>query len=139
MHYESNERPIRKPEVGWLVVERSDAPGIEKSRGFAALNHSHPLHLRSLSMSLWSTLIFVGGILHFCLLSAGAMVPGKLDFRGELSKVKPMLRELVWTYYVFIALCIVGFAVLSVAMPVTLASGSPLSRAVCGFIAAFWT
>jgi hypothetical protein len=89
-------------------------------------------------MNTWERLIVLGGILHFALLSAGAMVPFKLDFRGELKKVNSMLRELVWVYYVFIAFSIVGFGVLSVTMASALASGSTLARAVCGFISLFW-
>ena len=89
-------------------------------------------------MHTWERCIFVGGLLHFGLLLAGALVPGKLDFRGELKKVHPLLRELVWVYYIFIALCIIGFGTLSVTLPSALASGTSLARAVCGFIALFW-
>ena len=90
-------------------------------------------------MNIWERLILVGGILHFTLLAAGALVPFKLDFRGELKKVNSMLRELVWVYYVFIAFSIIGFGVLSVMLPEILANGSTLARAVCGFIALFWS
>ncbi len=89
-------------------------------------------------MNIWERLIVIGGILHFALLSAGALVPFKLDFRGELQKVNSMLRELVWVYYAFIAFSIVGFGVLSVTLSTTLANGSILARAVCGFISLFW-
>ena len=89
-------------------------------------------------MITWERLILVGGILHFGMLTAGAMVPFKLDFRGELKKVNALLRELVWVYYAFIAFSIIGFGVLSVTMADTLTDGSILARAVCGFISLFW-
>ena len=89
-------------------------------------------------MNVWEGLILVGGILHFGLLTAGSLVPFKLDFRGELKKVNSMLRELVWVYYAFIAFCIIGFGVVSVTMASTLVDGSILARAVCAFISLFW-
>ena len=89
-------------------------------------------------MSNWERLIIIGGVLHLALLSAGALVPFKLDFRGELKKVNAMLRELVWVYYAFIAMTIVGFGVISISLASTLTSGSLLAKAVCGFISLFW-
>ena len=89
-------------------------------------------------MRIWEILVLAGGVLHFTLLAAGALVPFKLNFRAELKKVNPMLRELVWVYYIFIAITIIGFGVLSVTLPGILTSGAPLARAVCAFIAVFW-
>ena len=90
-------------------------------------------------MSTFSFLVFIGGWLHFCLLPAGMLVPFELNFRRELAKVDPLLRQLVWVYYVFIALSIIGFGVVSISFSGALTDATPLARAVCGFIALFWT
>jgi hypothetical protein len=39
---------------------------------------------------------------------------------------------------VFIVLTIVGFGVLTLALPAELARRTPVARAICGFIALFW-
>ena len=83
-------------------------------------------------------LLRVGGVLHFTLLIASAMVPRVLNWREELGKVSPFLRRLVWVYGGFIVLVIIGFGVISIAQAAELAAGGPLARWVCGFIAVFW-
>lgn len=83
-------------------------------------------------------LIFIGGLLHFSLLAAGAVVPFVLDFRGELAKVDKMLRQLVWVYAFYIVMMLVAFGIVSVTFAATLAGGAPLARFVCGYIAIFW-
>ena len=90
-------------------------------------------------MNLLAVAIIVGGILHFGTLSAGALVPKVLDFRGQLLSVSPLLRQLIWVYAAYIFLTIVGFGLVSVVFAESLAGGSPLARAVCGFIALFWS
>src|SRR5262249_38262549 len=50
----------------------------------------------------------------------------------------PFIRQLFWVYYSFIALCLLGFGALSFFLAPQLASGTPLARAVCGFLAVFW-
>jgi uncharacterized membrane-anchored protein YitT (DUF2179 family) len=61
-----------------------------------------------------------------------------LDWRGELAKLRPLSRQLVWMHGAFIVLVIVAFGVLSLALAGPLADGTPLARGVCGFVAAFW-
>ena len=60
-----------------------------------------------------STLIFVGGILHFGILIASAMVPSALDWKASLSRLDPLFRQLVWVHGVFIVLVIIGFGLLA--------------------------
>jgi hypothetical protein len=84
-------------------------------------------------------LILIGGMLHFGILIASACVPGVLDWRKELAKLEPLSRQLVWVHGAFIVLVIIGFGALSVTLPGELASGTPLARGICLFIALFWT
>ncbi len=83
-------------------------------------------------------LIFIGGILHFGILLASAMVPQVLDWRESLSKLDGLTRQLVWVHGAFIVLVIVGFGLLSLLFAGELAIGTPLARGVCSFIAFFW-
>ena len=48
------------------------------------------------------------------------------------------MRQLIWVHGAFIVLVIVGFGVLSLIFSAELATGSPLARGVCAFIALFW-
>jgi hypothetical protein len=84
-------------------------------------------------------LIFVSGVLHFGTLLASATVPQVLDWKGQLGKLDRLSRQLIWVHGLFIVLTIVGFGTLTIVFPADLAAGTPLARAVCGFIAAFWS
>ena len=84
-------------------------------------------------------LIFAGGILHFGILLASAMVPKVLDWKGSLEKLDGLFRQLVWVHGAFIVLVIIGFGVLSIVLAGDLASGTPLARGMCLFISLFWS
>jgi hypothetical protein len=83
-------------------------------------------------------LILIGGVLHFGILLASACVPQVLDWRQSLAKLDALSRQVVWVHGAFIVLVIIGFGAVSVALPAELASGTPLARALCLFIAIFW-
>lgn len=84
-------------------------------------------------------LIFISGILHFGTLLASAAVPQALDWKHELRKLDGLLRQLIWVHGLFIVLTIIGFGAIALCFSAELAAGTPLARAVCGFIAIFWT
>jgi hypothetical protein len=83
--------------------------------------------------------LIAAGVLHFAILTASALVPIVLDWRKHLAPLPPFLRELVWVYGAFVVLTIIGFGAVTLGCSGQLAAGSPLARAVCGFIAVFWT
>ena len=84
-------------------------------------------------------LLRIGGVLHFSLLAAGILAPFVLNWWSDLKKLSRLTQQIVWVHGVFIVLVIIGFAAASLLLPVELASGTPLARALCGFIALFWT
>ena len=84
-------------------------------------------------------LIFMAGLLHFGLLIASALVPQALDWKHDLAHIAPLTRRLVWVYGGYVVGNIVFFGLLASLMPSVLASGTPLARAICAFIALFWT
>src|SRR6478736_2461679 len=88
-------------------------------------------------ISLESLLRFAG-IAHFGILSASALVPHVLDWRGNFTHLTPFARRLVAVWAIFIVIVIIGFGTISLACAPALADGTTLSRALCAFIAAFW-
>jgi hypothetical protein len=87
---------------------------------------------------LLPTLILLAGACHFGILIASALVPRVLDWRGELARLNPLSRHVVWTHGAFVVLTIVAFGAISLANPRELAAGSALARSFCGFVAVFW-
>lgn len=83
-------------------------------------------------------LILIGGVLHFGILLASALVPQVLDWKASLRQLDGLTRQLVWVHGAFIVLVIIGFGLLSLILSRELAAGTPLARAVCLFIAVFW-
>ena len=88
-------------------------------------------------MSL-QTMILLGGVCHFGILIASALVPRVLDWRAELKALSPLSRHLVWTHGAFIVLVIIAFGTISVVHAAELANGAALARSFCAFIAGFW-
>jgi len=84
-------------------------------------------------------LLQIAGLLHIGLVAAGLTMPRAVNLRNHLRSLPAFIRRLYWVYYAFIGLCLAGFGTLSFALAGTLAAGGPLARAVCAFLAAFWT
>lgn len=84
-------------------------------------------------------LLQVAGVMHLGLMSAGLLMPKVVNMRVHLATLPAFLRQLFWVYYTFIALCLVGFSVITIVFAETLAAGGTLARAVCVFLAVFWT
>ena len=83
-------------------------------------------------------LIFISGILHFGTLIGSAQVPKELDFKNELPKLAPLLRHWILTAGLYVIINLITFGLFALCLPETLASGSPLARAFCGYVATFW-
>ena len=81
----------------------------------------------------------IAGVMHLGLMCAGLLMPGVVGMRIHLATVPAFVRQLFWVYYGFIALCLAGFSVITIVFAETLAAGSGLARALCAFLAVFWT
>ena len=84
-------------------------------------------------------LLQIAGILHLGLIGAGLRMPQIVRVRWHLATLPPFIRQLFWVYYAFIALCLVGFSLITIVFAETLAAGGDLARALCAFLALFWT
>ena len=85
-----------------------------------------------------TTLLFIAGLLHLAITSAGLVMTLVLDWRRALLPLCGLTRHIIWTHGAFVLMTIIGFGLISLALPRQLASGEPIARAVCAFIAAFW-
>ena len=73
------------------------------------------------------------------LLAAGLLMPGVVGLRQHISALPKFIRQLFWVYYAFIGLSLICFGLGTFVLADQLAAGTPLARAVCGFLALFWT
>jgi len=84
-------------------------------------------------------LLQIAGVMHLGLICAGALMPRAVNLRLHIATLPPFIRRLFWVYYAFIGLCLVSFGIITITFAGTLAAGSNLARALCIFLAAFWT
>jgi hypothetical protein len=73
------------------------------------------------------------------LLAAGLLMPGVVGLRKHIGTLPQFIRQRFWVDYVFLGLSLVSFGLGTFFLADQLASGTPLARAVCGFLAVFWT
>jgi hypothetical protein len=72
-------------------------------------------------------------------LAAGSLlIPRLLRWREDVARLRPLTRQVFWVYAGYIWSFNVSFGLLSALAPHLLLDGSPLARAVAGFIAAYW-
>ena len=90
-------------------------------------------------MTALETLILIGGILHLGTLIGSAQVPRELNFRNELPRLAPLLRQWILVAGGYVVLDLIAFGLISLLCARELASGdSLLARAFCAFVAIFW-
>lgn len=78
-------------------------------------------------------------LVHLGLVAAGALMPWATGLWKDCAKLTPFARTLFRVYYAFIGLSLVSFGLGTWFFAAELTSGEPLARAVCAFLAAFWT
>jgi hypothetical protein len=81
----------------------------------------------------------IAGVLYLGLICTGLLMPRAVNLRTHIATLPLFIRRLFWIYYSVIGLCLVSFGLITVVFANTLAAGSGLARAVCAFLAAFWT
>jgi hypothetical protein len=84
-------------------------------------------------------LLQFAGLMHLGLICAGALMPRAVNLKNNLAALPPFIRRLFWVYYTFIALCLASFGLMTFTLAGTLAAGGILARALCAFLALFWT
>jgi hypothetical protein len=83
-------------------------------------------------------LLRFAALTHLGLIAAGALMPRVTNLWTHAAAMPAFASSLFRTYYAFIGLCLVSFGLGSWIFAAELASGTPLARAGCGFLACFW-
>ena len=84
------------------------------------------------------TLLVLAGLGQLALALASLAIPRILRWREETAKLRPLTRQVFWTYAAYIFSFHVAFGLLSALAPDWLLDRTPLARAVAGFIAVYW-
>jgi len=89
-------------------------------------------------MDVLRTLIVFAGVGQLALVIASLAIPAVLGWRAETAKLRPLTRQVFWTYAAYIWAINLCFGLLSALAADRLLDGTPLARLVCGFIATYW-
>lgn len=89
-------------------------------------------------MNLGYWLLAVAGACHLLIAAANFPAAKVLDYRGQLSRVSPMVREIFYVQNLYIELILAVQALLCWLFPADLLGGSPLGRFWSGFLTVFW-
>ena len=84
-------------------------------------------------------LIVVAGVGQLALVLASLAIPRVLGWHRELMRLRPLTRQVFWTYAGYIWVTNLSFGLVSVIGPGWLLDRSPLAGAVTAFIATYWT
>jgi hypothetical protein len=84
------------------------------------------------------TLVFLAGLGQLALVAASLAIPRVLRWGEDTARLRPLTRQVFWTYAGYIWTTNLCFGLLSTFAPRWLLDGSPLAGAVAGFIALYW-
>jgi hypothetical protein len=84
------------------------------------------------------TVLRLAGAAQLVLALASLAIPHVLGWAEEARKLRPLTRQVFWTYAAYIWAFNVSFGLVSATLPGSLLDGSTLARGVCGFIGAYW-
>jgi hypothetical protein len=82
-------------------------------------------------------LVLAAGIGQLALVAASLLIPRVLRWREDTAKLRPLTRQVFWTYAVYIWCTNLAFGLVSL-RPGWLLDRSPLAGCVMGFITAYW-
>ncbi len=85
-----------------------------------------------------TTLLILAGLGQLALAAGSLLIPRILSWREDTARLRPLTRQVFWTYASYIWVTNVCFGLLSALAPALLLDGSLLARMVAGFIAVYW-
>lgn len=83
-------------------------------------------------------LVLLAGIGQLSIVIGSLRIPHVLRWSDDVAKLRPLTRQVFWTYAGYIWATNLSFALISTLAPKWLLDGSPLAAAVTGFIAMYW-
>ena len=84
------------------------------------------------------TAILFAGIGQLAIVIGSLAIPRVLRWSDDVAKLRPLTRQVFWTYAGYIWATNLCFGLISTLAPEWLIDGSPLAAAVSGFIALYW-
>jgi len=88
---------------------------------------------------LLSFLLSCAGWGHFLVLVAGLQVPWRLEWRQELTRLRPLNRKLLWVYYGYIGSFILTFGFVILGLHGEMLAGDRGAVTLLAIITVFWT
>jgi hypothetical protein len=82
-------------------------------------------------------LVLAAGVGQLALVAASLAIPRVLRWREDTARLRPLTRQVFWTYALYIWCTNLAFGLLSL-RPGWLLDGSPLAACVTGFVTAYW-
>ena len=82
-------------------------------------------------------LVFIAGAGQLALIAVSLAIPRVLRWREDTAKLRPLTRQVFWTYAAYIWSTNLAFGLVSL-RPAWLLDHSPLAACVTGFITAYW-
>lgn len=82
--------------------------------------------------------LLLAGLAQLAIAGSSVFIPRLLGWRQETALLRPLTRQIFWTYASYILGIHIAFGALSLLAPRALIDGSTLARAVCAFIAVYW-
>jgi hypothetical protein len=89
--------------------------------------------MRSILLLLW-----LAGFVQIAIATANLFIPKKLNYRENLSRVTPIIRQIFVVHSVYIVGVVLLFAFVTFGFAAELASGRGLGRFLAAAMAAFW-
>lgn len=87
---------------------------------------------------MMTLLLVLAGLGQLALAAGSAAIPIVLRWREDTAKLRPLTRQVFWTYAGYIWTTNVAFGLLSTFAPRLLRDGSALARIVASYIFLYW-
>jgi hypothetical protein len=84
------------------------------------------------------TLVVLAGLGQLALALGSLALPKVLRWADDTAKLRPLTRQVFWTYAAYIWVTNVCFGVVSTFAPGWLLERTPLARALAGYITIYW-
>lgn len=85
-----------------------------------------------------TSLIFIAGLSQLVLVIGSLAIPKVLNWSEDTAKLRPLTRQVFWTYAGYIWATNLSFALVSMISPASLIDGSFLAAAVAAYITLYW-
>ena len=83
-------------------------------------------------------LLVLAGLGQLGLALGSLALPRMLGWRAQTATLRPLIRQVFWTYAVYIWATNVCFGLVSTLAPELLLDSSALARLLCGYITCYW-